>query len=152
MKKNYRRIALAIFTLLLPAMFTLGCGGSTTLQDPTVNLTGTWTITETITSANSVCSGEVGEIDVWTANVVQNGNDLTVTVTSGSLTGATFTGTISGDNIDWSGSYPDSGGTTNVTSTDLTATNTTLSGTASWTWSDGADSCSGQTQIAGVKT
>jgi hypothetical protein len=136
--------------VLLAVVSMWGCGGGST-EAPTVDLTGDWEVTETIKTADGICSGNVGEVSVWTASVVQNGNDVTVTITSGANVGAVFTGTVSGNKIDWSGSYPTSGGTTTVTGSDVTATNTSLSGTASWDWSDSTDSCSGTTSVNGAK-
>lgn len=136
--------------ILLAAVSFAGCGGGgNTLVAPTVDLTGTWEITETITQADG-CD-VVGDVSIWTADVVQTGNNITVTVTAGDNVGEVFTGTISGNTINWSGSYPTAGGTTNVTSTNVTATDTSLSGTANWNWSDGFDSCSGQTNLTGAK-
>ncbi len=148
MKRTYV-LVIAIAALL----FTASCGGSTALQEPTVFLTGTWDISELITEASGVCSDSVGNTSSYTLNVVQDGNELTITVGNDAPenAGAVFTGTVSGDHINWSGSYPTSGGTTEVTSTDITATNTEFSGTANWKWSDGYDSCSGKTQVVGYK-
>lgn len=137
--------------ILMAAVSFAGCGGGggTTPLPPTVDLTGTWQVTEEITSAQG-CD-VVGEVSTWTAEVVQSGNNITVTITAGDNVGATFTGIISGNTINWTGSYPTAGGTTNVTGSNVTATDTTLSGTANWTWSDGYDSCSGQTSVTGTK-
>lgn len=137
--------------VVLAVVSMWGCGGGGSTAAPTVDLTGSWEVTETISAADGVCSGSLGDVSVWTASVVQSGSDATVTITSGDNVGAVFHGTISGDKIDWSGSYPTAGGTTTVTGSDVTATNTTLSGTATWEWSDGVDSCSGATNVSGAK-
>lgn len=149
MKKSY-----VVVVAIMALFFAASCGGgSSSLEPATVDLTGTWEISELITEASGVCSGVVGDMSTYTLTAVQDGNDLTVTVGNDALenAGAVFTGTVSGDHINWSGSYPTNGGTTEVTSTDITATNTELSGTGNWNWSDGDDSCSGKTQVTGYK-
>lgn len=152
MKTALRSLTLGIIGLAM-LVFTYGCGGSTSLLPPTVDLTGTWFISEIITSANSVCSDTVGNTDSYTVTVVQNGNELTVVLGDDAElpSGTTFTGTISGNQINWSGSYPTAGGTTTVNNTDITANDSTMSGTANWSWSDGTDSCQGTTSVSGTR-
>jgi len=131
-----------------------GCGGgSAELIAAAVNLTGSWDVSELITTASGICSYRVDDPpDTWSADVVQSGNNVTVTITSGDNVGTEFTGTISGDKINWKGSYPTSGGTTTVKETDVTATDTSFTGTANWDWTDGTDSCSGTTKLTGYKS
>jgi len=152
MGKCMKRVS-GLMVLAAVAIFALyGCGGGgSSLSPPTVNITGDWDVTETITESSGVCDPP-GTTSHWSASAVQSGNDVTVTITSGDLVGAVFTGTISGDKLNWTGSYPNSGGTLTVESSDVTATNTTLSGTTNWSWSDGKLSCSGRTQITGTKS
>ncbi len=138
---------LALFVLTMSA-----CGGGGGDQPATVDLTGSWEVTETIIEADGVCADNIGDSFTWTADVVQTGNSATVTITAGDNVGTVFTGTISGDQIDWQGSYPTAGGTTTVTGSNVTATNTSLLGTADWEWTDGLNSCSGQTRMTGNKT
>lgn len=138
---------------LIALVFVASCGGSQALVDATVDLTGSWDFSELITEASGVCSGVVNDFTSYTLIADQNGNDITVTVGNDAPenAGSVFTGTVSGDRINWSGSYPTNGGITEVTSTNITATDSELSGTANWTWSDGYDSCSGKTQVQGYK-
>jgi hypothetical protein len=145
---------LVIVTVMFAAIAITGCGGGgDSLQPPKVDLTGIWEISETITQANSVCAEALGETSTYTLEAVQNGNNLTVTVGDDAPEnpGTVFTGTVSGDQINWSGSYPTSGGTTNITGTNITANNSEFSGTANWTWSGDGESCEGQTQVQGYK-
>jgi hypothetical protein len=132
-------------------LFSACGGGGAPLEPPTVDITGNWSVTETITESSGVCDPP-GTTSNWSARAVQNGNDVTVTTTSGAITGTVFTGTVSGNKLNWTGSYPDSGGTVTVESSDVTATDTSLSGTTNWSWSDGKDSCTGKTEITGNKT
>jgi len=108
---------------------------------PADTLTGAWDVMETIDESG--CGGGTS-FDNYVATVSQNGNDLEVTAQGG-----TFSGTICGPIVRWTGSFPDpDGGTVMVTDLTLTlgAGGNTLSGQASWVWSDGVDSCSGTTQ------
>jgi hypothetical protein len=141
-----------IFWWILPLLMlsAAGCGGGGGGAPATVNLTGTWDVNETILTAQG-CN-VVGDTASWSADVVQTGNDVTVTITSGENVGSVFHGTISGDQIDWQGSYSTGGGTTTVTGSDVTATNTSLSGTSTWEWSGEGETCSGTTRVTGSKS
>ncbi len=147
-----RKIYVSLILFVMSVGF-IGCGGSKTLVEATVDLTGTWTITEMISEASSVCSDNVGNIDTYTLEAWQDENDLTVTVGDDAQenAGETFYGTVSGDEVEWTGSYPTSGGTTTINSMNVKATDTSFSGTVNWSWTDGSDSCTGKTQVQGYK-
>ncbi len=149
MKKKALYSVLCIFPVLLLSLSACGGGGGT--ETPAANVTGSWHVTETITEASGICAQNIGTVSTWTGDAVQTGNNITVTVTSGDIAGATFAGTISGDHVDWQGTYPGSGGTVTITGTDVTVANTSFSGTSNWEWTDGVDSCSGQTNVTGTK-
>ncbi len=122
-----------------------GIIGPRAVVPPTYDLSGTWTITET-TGAND-CGDPVGVQDIYTLTATGSGNNLTV-VDSGNTTNWTVTGT----SILWTGSFPEQGGTTTLTSTSITATDAThISGTISWSWTDGFFTCSGTNSMSGVK-
>jgi hypothetical protein len=142
-----------ILAVAMGILLIAGCGSTKELIEALVSMTGTWQIVETITEASGVCAGSIGDVDTYTIEVDQDGNDLTVTVGNdgGQAAGEVFTGTVSGDEVDWTGSFPSDGGITTVKSTDITASNTSLNGTANWEWTDGSDTCTGKTQIAGTK-
>ena len=137
-----------LFVALL-VIFACGSGGGGggdgggELVTPSTDITGSWSIQEVIDDTD--CGG-TGDTDSYTAEVVQSGNTLTVTIE-----GEVFTGTISGSTVSWTGSYPDDGGTTTITSLELTVSSggTSLTGTASWTFTNGV-SCSGTTQVTGT--
>ncbi len=86
--------------------------------------------------------------DTYTMTVTQSGNDVTVLVS-----GLSFTGTLEGNRLRWSGSYPDDGGITTA-NVDVTISDdgNSLSGSASWTFTAGSFTCSGTTQVSGVKS
>lgn len=82
-----------------------------------------------------------------TVRIEQSGNTLTVTIS-----GVDYTGTLSGSQGTWSGSYDDDGGvTTEQYAVTFANDNTTLSGGSVWTWSDGDSSCSGTVTVTGSR-
>ena len=124
----------------------LACGD----DEPTgngsgLNVAGTWTITET---ADGTDCGDGISTFTYTIGVAQSGSNITVTAD-----GLTFSGTLSGNQLVWSGSYPEDGGTTtaNVTMT-IASDGNSLSGSSTWSWTDGIDSCTGTSTFSGVKS
>ncbi len=118
-----------------------GGGGSAPLAPPTADLTGTWTVTE---SGLSNCPGNASFTNgPYQVTVTQTGNNLNVATPVG-----TFAGTIDGDRVKWTGSYPEDGGTTTITSMSLVVASddNTFSGSSTWIWTDGRSNCSGNTQ------
>lgn len=140
------RRAIAVCSML--ALCACGGGGGgggegtpPATRAPSADLTGTWTVTET---GVSNCPGEATfSVGPYQVNVTQSGNNLTVVTPAG-----TFSGTIDGDKAKWTGSYPEDGGTTTITSMTLTvsADDNHFSGSSTWSWSDGRNTCSGTTQ------
>jgi hypothetical protein len=114
---------------------------STVPDAPIADLTGTWTITET--GVSDCPAKSTFTRGPYQATIEQLNGHLTVQAFSSSLTGS-----IAGDNVSWTGSYPEDGGTTTVTSMTLTVDvdGNILTGTAEWTWSDGRVSCAGTSQ------
>ncbi len=142
-------------TSLLGMLLVLagGCGGGVeddTQEAPIGDITDTWKIKET--SSPDPCSPFQSE---YYLDIYQNGNNLTVKDKDNN----TFSGTISGNSVSWTGSYDDTynGGTTTINS--LTATIASdcrsMSGRMSWTWKDDPrssnDSCSGTTEFDGIR-
>lgn len=154
MKLQLKVFMPVLFSLIL--FFTLSCGsgGGEDCEDSTVDISGTWTITETTSTSSSFCAGDDGVTRTITVTVVQSGSNITVTVGSdgGELAGAVFSGSICADISDWSGSYEDDGGTTTVTGADITATDTSFTGTTTWTFTDGTNSCTGTTTLTGTRS
>ncbi len=110
---------------------------------PPATVEGNWTVTETGTS--NTCGDAVDP--PYAISIAQNGGAITVTTPAGS-----FNGTISGNVVTWSGSYPDNGGTTTITSLRATVFGNTISGTSTWTWSQGSVTCGGTTTFSGALT
>lgn len=133
--------------LLSGAIGLTGCSSSDSAAPPAApigDISGTWDISESYTSATAGCSG----YNSYTLTTVQSGNSVTVTDNSGNV----FNGTLSGDKLTWSGSYPDYPGTTssNVTVTIGTSC-TTLTATATWSYSETGFSCSGTSTSTGTR-
>ncbi len=141
-----RSVSLWVCAAISAALLATGCGGGG--EDSIVvpaSVGGTWSITETGTTND--CGDPVDP--PYAITVTQNGSSVTVTTPAG-----TFSGTVSGSSLSWSGSYPDNGGTNTINS--LTATiaalGVSLSGSSSWSWTDGVTSCSGTTSFTGTRT
>ena len=123
-----------------------GGGAPGPLNPPQADLNVSFTVTDETKTASGVCAGEVGVVETYDIDIAQAGNVLTVTTPDG-----VFTGSISGDQIQWTGQFPEDGGTTTITSMSLTATNDTFSGTVNWNWTDGVDFCTGTSMINAVR-
>ena len=114
--------------------------------EPIGDLEGTtWSVTENVNA--TACDGGIYN-DYYSVSVVsQSGNTLTVSTSAG-----TFSGTFSGDQISWSGTYAQDGGmTTSTTSLTVNSVCSSLSGSAVWTWSDGSTTCSGTSQVTAIR-
>jgi len=112
-------------------------------QGGELDLTGTWSIQETITGN---CPDEdYPYTNTYMAAFVQTGNHLTFTSTS---TGTSLSGTISGNSITLTGTRPSKGGTTSINFPGTVSSDgNTVTGTATWTWTDGSYTCSGTTVV-----
>jgi len=124
-------ISWALFTLSNP-------------QGGELDLTGTWSIQETVTSGN--CEGDDYPYTyAYQAVMVQTENDLTVTSTSNGLS---LIGTISGNSITLTGTRPSEDGTISINFPGAVSSDgDTVRGTATWTWTDGSYTCSGTAAI-----
>jgi hypothetical protein len=133
---------------LMTIVGTGGGGGGGSAPSPTTceNVAGTWNTTEVV-DARDCGEGTYTEYPTYT--VTQTGCNITVT-----RSGVTVSGTVNGNTINWTGSYPEDGGTTYDT-VSLTISGDNLSGSSSWTWTDNTDptdTCSGTTQVSGTRT
>lgn len=113
-----------------------GDSGNSGSSGPPEDVSGEWF---SRTEVNAVNCGLGEFIDAQAFVITQNEADISVLAS----TGDTFTGTVSGDIVEWSGSYDERGGTTTFTSLTLIASGDSVAGDASWTWTDGTDSCNG---------
>lgn len=156
LKRTSHLILIALISVMLFACGGGGGGGGVNGGSvPTKDISGIWAINETSASSNCVLAPE---LDAYKLKAEQNGNDLTIIDNSGN----SYSGNISGSNVNWSGDYSDeapdgtSGRTRlNPMSATIDASCDNLSGSASWTWTatDGSGySCSGTTKFTGERT
>jgi uncharacterized lipoprotein YehR (DUF1307 family) len=139
---------------LLMFMFSLifvlaGCGGGDggsdggSVNTSCVDVSGTW---HTTWISDPTACGEMIAEESMNHVITQSGCNITVSDVKG-----TFNGTVNGNSLTWTGSYPDDGGTTTST-INLTFSSNALTGSGTWTWTNGAQSCSGTTtNIQGTK-
>jgi hypothetical protein len=149
-----------VLTVLLSGALLVGCDNYDTRPRPTIpvavepppappppapvkpmDVAGIWF---SRTENNAVNCGNGVFVDAKALDVVQDENSITL-LTS---TGDTLSGLVNGDIIEWSGSYPEYGGTTTYTSASLVVSADTAAGNAAWTWTDGTDSCNGTMDIS----
>ena len=118
-----------------------GSGGSTT---PPENFSGQWF---SRTEVNAVNCG-IGEfIDAQAFVITQDDVNISVLTSLGD----TFAGTVNGNIAEWTGSYDERGGTTTITDLSLVVSGDSVSGNASWTWTDGVDSCNGMMTFTAMR-
>jgi hypothetical protein len=82
-------------------------------------------------------------IDAQANVIAQSDTDITL-LTS---TGNSFAGTVNGDIVEWMGDLTERGGTTTIESASIIASAESASGNATWSWTDGTDSCNGTMDI-----
>jgi len=128
---------------LVTGLLTLAaCSSEDAPAPPIGDISGLWQVNEINESTTAQCNTS----DSYTATVVQIDSAVSADTPDGE-----FTGTISGNTVNWSGSYAERGGTTTVTSTVITIADTcnTFTWDANWTWTDGTTSCTGTSTATG---
>lgn len=138
----------ATTTLLLSGAIALfGCSSDDAAPPapPIGDISGVWAIEDTSVSQTAGCS----DFSTYDLVVAQSGNAVTVTDAALNV----FTGTLNGNTLTWSGTYPEPPGTVsnNVTIT-IGATCTTLTGTSTWSYTEPGFSCSGTGTATGTRT
>lgn len=136
-----RRMSVLVALALAPLV---ACADVDSNDDPPVDVAGTWNLTDTVGQNNCGDSGSSS----YSVEVTQNENALTVSTPVG-----VFSGAINGNTVQWTGSFPEDGGTTTINSMTLTvsADGNSLSGSSNWSWTDGSESCSGTTNTTGTR-
>jgi hypothetical protein len=129
----------------LVVLVVIALSGSSVSAKECVHVAGTWNVTEVSDETN--CGGGSAETESNIYTITQNGCSIEVTDEGR----RTYTGTVSGSTITWSGSFPEEGGTTTIQQMTLTVSGDNISGSCFWTWTDGIESCSGTTQISGTR-
>lgn len=150
---------------ILLAAVAAGCGGgggddggapAPVALAPIGNVAGVWSIVETdMTSPASECAPPANPLQSYALTVTQSGNSITVADAANPSTPTTFTGTIKGNKLTWSGSFPELGGVTTWNSVNVTvaADCNSLSGSSTWTYVQDAPavfSCTGATTFTGT--
>lgn len=92
---------------------------------------------------NAVNCGNGVLVDAKTIAVTQDESSVSLLTSSGD----TLSGLVNGDIVEWTGNFPEHGGTTTYTSASLVVSADTAAGNAAWTWTDGTDSCNGTMDI-----
>ncbi len=142
--KNLHYLCLmGVVALGLMTIVATGGGGGATPTTCT-NVAGTWSTTEVV---DGTACGSGIHTEYITYTVTQDGCNITVVPS----TDGSFSGTVNGNQISWTVSFPKDGGTTTA-NVSFTISGDNVTGSASWTWSDGTDTCSGTTQISGTRT
>ena len=151
MMKSFR-IAALVAVVLVALITVLGKGGGDAPANggnggggQTADFAGTWTTTTTVT--DDTCDLAPGEADLGTLMITQSGASVTITDSFGE----TFTGTVSGDVMTFSGSFTDDGDQISISGT-ATINGDSMSGPvdASVTSSDG--SCNVSLSFTGTRT
>src|SRR5215470_1835943 len=143
---NVKTKIVQVFLVLAVAACGGGGGGGSVAGGggaggPPASVGGNWTVTEASTS--NTCGDPVNP--PYAITITQNGGSITVATPAG-----TFSGSLNGQVLNWSGSYPDNGGTTTINSLSATVSGGTFNGTSNWTWTDGKTTCGGTTTFSSV--
>ena len=105
---------------------------------------GFWVLTVDVTETSGICAEEEEELDAPSeheALITQEGNEITATAIWTSESGSvSLTGTRTGNQITFGGSYAEDGGTTRAFYT-LTIGEGTLNGSEGWSWAGPTGSC-----------
>ena len=146
-----RRILAVCLSLCLPLVPACSSGSSSPAP-PAFDLSGTWAITEQITTASGGCvAGLVGQKATGSFQFFVAGNTLSVTELS---TGHTTSAHVSGNKASWSTAEVN-GAITYREQGSGTFTATTFNATTTWQTIDsssGGGVCSGASVITGLKT
>ena len=144
-----------VLIVLYLGMSLVGCSGGGKLPAPIstppspppppsvqpADVAGTW-FSRIVNNAVNCGNGEF--IDAQAIVITQDDSTITLLMS----TGNTFSGTVNGDIVEWTGSFEERGGTTTFTSLSVTVSGSSASGNATWTWTDNSDSCNGTMEIS----
>ena len=149
-KRGVEMNKLSALTLALSAAFVISsCTSSdsgTPVAAPIGDVSGGWSIYETVSSSNSECNGS----EAYDIVVIQDGSSIEASGTGGGL----VTGTLSGDSLSLSGNRPFEAGTITYSSIRATIPSDCSSFNAQtvWSYSETGFSCSGTGTINADRT
>ncbi len=130
------------FLLALAVLGFVACGGDE-CAEPVGDVAGIWRMNSTVVDDDC---GE-RENQTFRMAIAQDGNRLTAVTPE-----LEFNGTICGNQIRISGSFPEDDGTVTVNATlDASADGQSMQGSDTWTWTDGFESCSGSDSLTGTR-
>ncbi|MDH3726720.1 MAG: right-handed parallel beta-helix repeat-containing protein [Myxococcales bacterium] len=132
------------FLMALTVLAFAACGDNDGNCVEPVDVAGEWEMTTT--DVIDSCGGRVPY--TFPMTITQNGNALTAEFPGGPLTG-----TICGDQVRLSGSFPEDDGTATVSvALIVSADGDSMQGSDSWSWTDGFTDCSGSDSLSGTRT
>jgi hypothetical protein len=130
--------------MALAVLAFAACGDNDGNCVESVDVAGEWEMTTT--DVIDSCGGRVPY--TFPMTITPNGNALTA-----ELPGGTLTGTICGDQVRLSGSFPEDDGTVTVSvALIVSADGDSMQGSDSWSWTDGSTDCSGSDSLSGTRT
>jgi predicted outer membrane repeat protein len=130
------------FLMTLGVLGFVACGGDE-CAEPIGDVAGVWRMNSTVVIDDC---GE-RENQTFRMAITRNGNGLTAVTPE-----LEFNGTICGNQIRMSGSFPEDEGTVTVNATlDVSADGQSMEGSDTWTWTDGFESCSGSDSLSGTR-
>ena len=145
--------------------FAAGCGGGgddgggSPPPPPAAaigDVAGVWTITESeMTASDPACAPPGNPLATYPVTSTQSGNSVVVRDETNPDVPTDCAGTLNGDQLSWSGSFPERGGVTTWNSVNVTvaADCNSMSGNATWTYVQDAPatfSCTGSTTFTGA--
>jgi len=132
------------FLMAVAVLAFAACGDNDGNCVESVDVAGEWEMTTT--DVIDSCGGRVPY--TFPMTITPNGNALTA-----ELPGGTLTGTICGDQVRLSGSFPEDDGTVTVSvALIVSADGDSMQGSDSWSWTDGSTDCSGSDSLSGTRT
>jgi hypothetical protein len=109
-----------------------------------LDVAGEWLMTAT--PIEDTCDGDLTPY-MFGVTIIQEGNAL-----AGQTLGATFPGTICGNQIQMNGSFSEYGETTTVNlRLTVSADGNSVEGSDTWNWTDGVESCGGSESLSGTR-
>ena len=150
----HRAQPIVLFALTLLALASCSSNDSPSDVENGADFEGFWTLTVDVSETGGICAGEELEPpSVHRVLITQEGGAITATAIwtdeSGSVS---LTGTRSGQQINFGGSYAEDGGTTS-TLYSLTIGDGTLNGREDWTWTGPGGTCPlSASTVTGVPT
>jgi hypothetical protein len=142
---NISKLVLAVSAVFVISSCT-SSDSSTPVAAPIGDVSGGWSIYETVSSSNSDCNGS----EAYDIVVIQNGSSIQATGSGGGL----VTGTLSGDSLSLSGNRPFEAGTITYSSIRAAIPSDCSSFNAQtvWSYSEPGFTCSGTGTINAART